>query len=185
LSSFDGSQFVKAGREALARNRGVFIFGPCGTGKSHLATGLLLEWFANKERVSAECEDTPRPKAQFVSTIDLLIELKESFNSRDGDARLLRKYSEYDLLVLDDLGAERATDWSRQVINVLVDRRYREMKPMIFTSNLGLNALSDAFDDRMASRIAGACEVLQLAGSDRRIRIVASEPEQQSLAVVK
>jgi DNA replication protein DnaC len=73
-----------------------------------------------------------------------------------------------ELLVLDDLGAERETAWSASVLFMLLDRRYREFKPTVVSSNLMPAEISDRMGDRVASRLAAGAGVL-LDGPDRRL----------------
>ena len=73
------------------------------------------------------------------------------------------------LLFLDDLGAENATDFVRDTLYLIINRRYEGKLPVIITSNLDLGELSDSVGDRIASRIAGMCDMVELEGGDRRL----------------
>ena len=70
---------------------------------------------------------------------------------------------------MDDMGAEKTTDWSMSTLYVLIDKRYSEMMPTIITSNLTVAEVADKVGDRIASRIAGMCKVIELKGKDRRL----------------
>jgi len=75
------------------------------------------------------------------------------------------------LLVLDDLGAEKVSDFVLQTLYDLLDRRYGECLETIITSNLSLDQLTvhyGSHGDRLASRIAGMGPALVLKGKDRR-----------------
>ena len=82
---------------------------------------------------------------------------------------MLKKYANVGLLVLDDLGAEKTSDWSRQVFYLLLDRRYREMKQTIITTNLSLEQIAETFDDRVASRLCEMGVTIELKGKDKRV----------------
>ena len=78
------------------------------------------------------------------------------------------------LLVLDDIGAERATDWAVEQLTRLVDRRVADGLPIVCTSNLPLGRLGEAWGgmpgERLVSRLAGACERIEVTGDDWRLR---------------
>ena len=76
--------------------------------------------------------------------------------------------SEPDLLLLDDLGAERANEWVRERIFVIVNHRYREELPTTFTSNTGPKDLAAQLGERTASRIIAMCDWISLEGEDYR-----------------
>ena len=108
----------------------------------------------------------------FVSIPDLLLEIRHSFKekSETDEQDIINKYSEIDLLVLDDLGIEKTSEWSIQTLYTIIDRRYRDMKRTIITSNLNLKEIADKLDDRISSRIAGMCDCITLKGADRRLK---------------
>jgi DNA replication protein DnaC len=180
LENYDGNPHdVALARDAVFRSGGVFLSGACGVGKTHLATALLLDWYASAvETAAASIMPAPRPRARFVASADLTVELAELGKRRE--VTFFKKYDEFECLLLDDLGAELSNERSRHVFGAMVDRRFRRMKPMIITSNLSLQDLSKLYDDRMASRIAGSCAVIKLTGPDHRVTPI---PKQQALAM--
>lgn len=176
LENFEGADNdIAAARSAISRSAGVLISGPCGVGKTHLAVGLLLDWYAAALAQASNADDlSPRAKGQFVSAADLAIELAEV--GKRGEAPFLRKYDVFDCLLLDDLGAELSTDRSRHVFGTLIDSRYRRTRRTLITSNMTLQEIGEFYDDRTASRINGMCVTMALEGPDRR---VLHESEQQ------
>lgn len=168
LENFEGNAAeVAEARAALSQAGGVLISGPCGVGKTHLAVGLLLDWFADA------LTQNSRAQGLFVAAADLASEIASL--GRNGEGRFLRKYDDFDCLLLDDLGAELSTERSRHALGALIDLRYRRMRRTLITTNLSLQDLSELYDDRMASRIAGMCSLLRLEGGDRRIQRPRSE----------
>ncbi|MCA1719509.1 MAG: hypothetical protein LC781_22695 [Actinobacteria bacterium] len=73
-----------------------------------------------------------------------------------------------ELLVLDDLGSENATEWVRERIFVIVNHRYRAKLPTVFTSNIGPKDLAAQLGGRTASRIISMCDWISLEGEDYR-----------------
>jgi DNA replication protein DnaC len=80
------------------------------------------------------------------------------------------KYSRCPLLVLDDLGVEKTTDWALQTLYVILNNRYTNYRQTIITSNLTLEEIGNKLGDRIASRIAGMCSIIQMKGKDKRIK---------------
>ncbi len=139
--------------------RGTFLWGGCGTGKTHAAAcAVRLAVIAGR-------------KARLVTAKRLLDEVKGGFDSGERDA--LRRYGAIDLLALDDLGAERSTPWSVGELTDLVDERVARGLPTVVTSNYRLGELRDIWGGvdgaRLASRLAGACDIVEVSGPDRRL----------------
>jgi DNA replication protein DnaC len=153
------------------QHEGLYIHGIPGCGKSHLAAALIRARIESI-KVNAEIEDASllSPGMLWVSVIDLLLEIKRSFKD-DSDAtedEVIGKYSRVKYLTLDDIGVEKTTDWVLQTLYTIIDKRYRDMKRTVITSNLTLDQIADKIGDRIASRIAGMCDVIELKGKDRR-----------------
>ncbi|MCW2601838.1 MAG: hypothetical protein JWM02_3667 [Frankiales bacterium] len=72
------------------------------------------------------------------------------------------------LLLLDDLGAEKPSDWTQERLYELIDERYIQQRPVIVTSNVPPRALAEWVGERTASRLAEMCTVIPLTGADRR-----------------
>jgi DNA replication protein DnaC len=154
-------------KKSIVEGQSLFIRGHAGAGKTHLAVALMGHWFA--EKYSGKL---PRPRALFLSVSDLLWNLKRTFDDvgTDTAADIIERYASVSLLAIDDLGANKITEWSRgDVLYPLIDRRYREMLPTIITSNLTIAQISELLDDRIASRIVEMGMVMELRGGDERI----------------
>jgi DNA replication protein DnaC len=171
FANFEGSEKERLKAIKALDNKGqVFITGTTGTGKTHFGIGLLLDRFAENLYYREEMDriDFKYTKPRFLSSVDFFLELKESFKG-DGEKTILDKYAKPYVLFVDDIGAEKVTDWSRQIFYTLIDRRYVNMKSTIITSNLNMAEFAEKFDDRVASRIADMGEVITLKGKDRRL----------------
>lgn len=141
--------------------KGLYIHGDVGTGKTHIAYssyGFLAE---------------NGVKVKFVNTTELIFDIKKDFDRSPYDKKRHDEVlSEFKgVLILDDIGAERITDYVAEVFYFIINKRYNDMLPIIFTSNLTLGELADRIGDRTASRIIEMCDVVELKGEDRRILI--------------
>lgn len=140
----------------LAKNgRGAFLFGTCGTGKTYAA---------------AEAVKDALGSSKLVTVSQLLADIRADFDENHGT---LERAKGYEVLALDDLGVEKVTEWSMETLTTLIDYRVCAGKVTIFTSNYRLGELRSLWGgvsgQRLASRIAGACELIEVTGKDRRL----------------
>ena len=140
--------------------RGIYVHGAVGSGKTHVAWALAQEWV----------DKGGRPPL-FWNVSELIRSIKRDFGKHAYDRDREEEYimQHRGMLFLDDLGAEMATDFVQDTLYLIINRRYEEKLPTIITSNLDLGELSDRVGDRIASRIAGMCDVVELEGGDRRL----------------
>jgi len=150
--------YLKEWDENRSAGHGLYFCGDVGTGKTHLAVAVMNELIARK-----------RVPALFVTVPELLDNMRGTYNDpgRNID-EWMDSVKNADLLLLDDLGAERANDWVRERIFVIVNHRYREELPTIFTSNTGPKDLAAQLGERTASRIISMCDWISLEGEDYR-----------------
>lgn len=134
--------------------RNLVLLGPTGTGKTHAAAAVARALHAQGWELD------------FVPVVELLDELRPG--GREG---ALENYASATLLLLDDLGAERPTDWTGERMYALVNRRWLEERPTLVTSNLGPDELEAAVGSRVFSRLVGNdAVVVKMTGPDRRRR---------------
>lgn len=158
---------------------GFLLYGPAGTGKSHLGFSLMrvildghlkkLEKFRPwNEPAQFEREGFDRRRLpHYESVASLLSKL------RGTSGELSPRVMDSSTLFLDDLGAESITEWSREIFFRLFDHRLNRRLPVIVTSNLSLNELKDRMHERVVSRMLGLCVPLEIKGDDRRRLILA------------
>ena len=161
--------------EAIKNGQSVFLTGVCGSGKTALAIALMNSWFANSMQATEDGDILPfKGVPRFITTQELLLKIKQSWHEKENlrgesEASILDKFSSPPLITLDDIGAEKPSEWARGVLVLLIDRRYRDAKQTIFTSNLGLQELSEKIDDRISSRICEMAIVIDMGKKDWRV----------------
>jgi DNA replication protein DnaC len=167
LDNFDprrGTQTaLKVARMFATSGRDVFFHGPVGTGKTLLACALLNAHF------------TEHRSGLFVRTPLLMLELRQlEFVQHEFQERtVFDKCCTVGLLVLDDVGTEKGSDYARRTLYTIYEARGDRGLRTIWTSNLDLDALSGQDfwdDDRLTSRISGRSDVVALEGDDYRQR---------------
>ena len=146
--------------------RGLLLEGQPGVGKTHLAVAVL------KQVVR-----TTGARGLFYDTRDLLRVIRSTYDPsiRTTEVEILRPVMTADLLVLDDLGAEKTSEWVEETMNLIVNTRYNERRLTIFTSNYldipddtDPNSLLFRIGARMRSRLHEMADPLQLDGADYR-----------------
>ena len=151
--------------------RGLLFVGPCGVGKTHLSVAIL-------NAVLSEHDSS----ARFVDEAELLRSLQHSYgrDSQSSEEELLRPLRRAELLVWDDLGTGRPTDWVRETIHTIINYRYTNQRLTIFSSNWKLPekqgaetlsrepTLSDRIGERLYSRVLEMCEIVEMKGPDFR-----------------
>jgi len=147
-------------------NQGVFLDGQPGVGKTHLAVAVLKQVI-----------QTTAARGLFYDTRELLRVIRSTYDPsiRTTELQVLRPVMEADLLVLDDLGAEKTSEWVEETMNLIVNTRYNERKLTLFTSNYqdipdetDPNALLFRIGHRMRSRLHEMCEFVEMDGADYR-----------------
>ena len=148
--------------------KGLYLEGTCGTGKTHLAVAISLELI--NHGIPVVCK----------TSIDLLADIKRSYeqDSTVSEEDVLSVYKTADLLVIDDLGKERATEWSVPILYSIINDRYEAMLPTIITTNYNSDVLAEKLTvrgdretaDAIVSRFVGSADCVTMAWRDYRKR---------------
>lgn len=177
-SSYEGlfRPVVEICRRAVMGKHGLYIYGKVGRGKSCLAA-VVLKDVIQTTKFSAEMQrhlmrdiNKFRELFCFVPVARLLENMRASYSNKDYQAveRIIEEYSKLQALILDDIGMEKPSAWVREKLNMIVDyRNNRELKTF-YTSNKSPEELKEHLDERITSRIFQQCEIIDLAGPDRR-----------------
>jgi DNA replication protein DnaC len=138
----------------------LLLYGRVGSGKTHLAVAAL------KKMMDMGLD------GRFWNVNDLFREMRAKFGEGQGDETLLDDLMECDVLVLDDLGTHRSTDFVLDRLYLIINQRYEAMKPIIVTTNLELGQLYEEFEERIGSRLNEMCFLVSFMGEDFRMRAV-------------
>ena len=164
-------------------DKGLLLVGPIGVGKTHLAVGIMKELILKK---GMQC--------LFYDYRELLKEIRNSYNASVATTEMdvLRPALRVPVLVLDELGAERPTDWVWDTVSHIVNTRYNEKRTTIITTNFvdappatgeeqvdtfsrarranREETLGDRITERMRSRLHEMCRKVEIQGQDFRLK---------------
>lgn len=178
-----------------AKQGWVYLYGPPGVGKTHLLAAAAVElsrcdrcgttdqWtetFHLSERPDPLREGrmlrgvVPHQVPRYENFLRLLSDLKADAERKSGISERLQAVETARILLLDDLGVERQTDFSLEIVHRVVMGRYDANRPTVISSNKNLADLAVMYDDRVASRIHGLCgpgRMVEVLGPDARVQV--------------
>ena len=151
-------RFVHDVDRHLDAGRGLWFMGPVGTGKTTLA--MLVSKAALEAGRSVAIYSLPR----------LLNEIRDTHRAERSHVDLLDRLTAVDLLHIDDVGAERTTDWVLEELYSIVNSRYEDERSVVITTNImDREALCQQITERTVSRLTEMCDELPLLGDDHRM----------------
>jgi DNA replication protein DnaC len=182
-------RFVEEYPTLKPRDRsGLLFIGPIGTGKTHLAVGIIQELIR-----------TLRIQCLFCDYRELLKQIIDSYNPsvEATELEVLRPVLDTEVLVLDELGAVKPTEWVWETVSYVINSRYNRQRTTIITTNFenlaaGVrppvhkdfsrsekakaaareDTLGDRITERMRSRLLEMCKLIELTGVDYRIHVL-------------
>jgi DNA replication protein DnaC len=140
--------------------KGLLLFGGPGIGKTHLAAWTTVEW----------CKVNKTNNALFVNYPRLIGRMQ--YNLYDESYKnefYFEDLATTKLLVLDDVGCEKTSEWSNFNLYNVINRRYENMKLTIITTNYNPHALANKIGDNLVSRLHEMCEVIEIVSDDKRV----------------
>jgi DNA replication protein DnaC len=155
--------------EGRTEGRGILFMGPVGVGKTHLAVAILRELIQLYGIAGL-----------FYQSGALLKEIQDSYNSisQSSELGVLAPVFDAEVLVLDELGASKPTDWVRDTLLQIINNRYNDKKLTIFTTNYlderaseKKETLEDRVGVRLRSRLFEMCKTVQIEGADYRKKL--------------
>ena len=149
-------RYAECFNEMMEKNQGLLFYGGVGTGKTY-AAACIANYLLNRRRSVV--------MTSFVKLLESMMNFKED------DSVLISRLNRAKLLIIDDLGAERSTDFALEKVYDIVDSRYRAKLPVILTTNLSMDELMQATDiryTRIYDRIFEMCYPLEFVGRSWR-----------------
>jgi DNA replication protein DnaC len=152
----------------IQSGNGLFIIGDTGVGKTHIACAIAT-------KVLEEGFDV-----KFLNTGKFLNTLRDEFSKTFDDPEeyqgLFNEVMNFNgIIILDDIGAEKPSEWVIERLYLLINEKYESMTPMIFTSNCNKDQLTERLGDRIVSRISGMTLKVKIPGIDRRLTSTQNE----------
>lgn len=141
---------VKAVENSIEEDKGLFIYGNTGTGKTYTLYALA------------------KNRGEVDNFVSMLVEYRDYMQKGCYFDRLTdmtrQKY-----LFIDDIGSEKLSDFVVEFLYLIVNKRYENMGRTVFSTNLSLEKFGERYGDRILSRISEMCVLVELQGNDRRI----------------
>lgn len=135
----------------------LYLVGPAGVGKSHLACATAQTWFNFGKSIQRW-------------RITELFRFFRRKRGADEEEKMISDIVNVGVLVIEDLGAHKETDWSTSILWEIIDRRLEHgINGLIVTTNLGRGDLAEQIGDRIPSRLSGLCKVVKIEGRDMRL----------------
>lgn len=173
--TWDGFQVTDANRQAFIRakqyadtfdrraGKGLVFIGTVGTGKTHLCAAIALQLLEGEHSV------------MFGTVATLLGQIRSTYDSQQSEREVFNRMTKCDLLIIDDMGKERVTEWGDTMLYELVNTRYENNKAILFTTNNTLSDIRTKYPnsgEAIVSRVLEMCEGIKMTGPDWRKKAI-------------
>lgn len=160
------NEYKESVLEKVEAGEGLYIWGKStGCGKTSWACKIMSHYF-RKIAFSTRLEN----EGLYIFLPTFLEDLRDNYDSKDPDfEQVLFMVKGCKLLIIDDIGAERVTEWVRERMVSIINTRSSNGLCTIYTSNLSPAELTEELGDRIASRVLGSSKVVEISGGDWRM----------------
>ncbi len=137
------------------KDKSYFFYGDTGSGKTFTSIEILKLLWKNGQ------------SGRFISYPEFIFSIQTDYDNNAEKVDEIKKYQ--GLIILDDFGSEKMTDFVRQISYLIINYREQNRLQTIITSNFTLDEIDKYIDRRISSRIAGMCEIIRMSG-DKRLK---------------
>lgn len=145
-------------KKKLIIKKGLFMYGITGSGKTYTLYAINKNLRAKHVKTSG-----------IENWVELLTEVKDRLAEKLSIKYTIDNITSSDCVFLDDVGAEKSTEWVQEIFYLIIDRCYRNEKTLFISTNLSLEDFTARYGERLLSRISEMCEVYQMENEDKRL----------------
>lgn len=160
--------YMESVLDRVSEGKGLYIWGKhTGSGKTSWACKIMNFYF-RKIAFKSGLEN----EGLYIFLPTFLEDLRSFYDSPDPDfAEEMEMVKSCKLLIIDDIGAEKPSEWVRERMISIINTRVSNNLTTIYTSNLSPDELRGRLGDRISSRVLGSSQVIEIRGGDRRVNL--------------
>lgn len=161
-------EYREAVVDRVQEGKGLYIWGKStGSGKTSWACKIMSHYF-RKIAFNTGLEN----EGLYIFLPTFLEDLRDNYDNKDPEfEQVLSMVKSCKLLIIDDIGAERVTEWVRERVVSIINTRVSNNLTTIYTSNLSPEELKEELGDRISSRVIGSSQIIEITGGDRRVGV--------------
>lgn len=162
------------------------LCGPVGNGKTRLIWTILASiakarddhnlWLYKRELATANVQVEPNPRPpyrkfnyRYLTMPHFSEEIRIRARNHQDVVDYRKTVNQAEVLAIDDIGAENGTEFVREQFHMLIEERVVQRKPLLIACNFSLDEIEQWTGSRVMSRLRGACDIIEIQGSDMRI----------------